>query len=111
MIESHVGGKTYDLIKSVYTENKRPLCGMRQGGCFSPTLFNIYIHELAAILENSTSPGLILPNSETTFLLYANDLVLLSPTEKRLQQSQNTIGRIRPICLDYKTSNTILENI
>ncbi len=53
----------------------------------SPTLFNIYINELATMLERSAAPGLTLHDTEVKFLLYADDLVLLSPTEQGLQQS------------------------
>lgn len=52
----------------------------------SPTLFNIYINELAVLLEQSTAPGLPLNNTEVKFLLFADDLVLLSPSEQGLQQ-------------------------
>ena len=58
---------------------------MRQGCSLSPTLFKIYINELAVLLEQSAAPGLT-PNTEVKFLLYADDMVLLSPTEQGLQQ-------------------------
>ncbi len=100
LIESGIGGKTYDLIKSMYTESKcgvkintkrtRYLSqerGVRQGCCLSPTLFNIYINELALSLERSAAPGLTLHDSEIKCLLYADDLVLLSPTQHGLQQN------------------------
>ncbi len=54
----------------------------------SPTLFNIYINELAEALDRSGSiPGLALHDSEVKCLLYADDLVLLSPTAEGLQHS------------------------
>ncbi len=53
-----------------------------------PTLFNIYINELAVALGRSSSiPGLALHDSEVKCLLYADDLVLLSPTSEGLQHS------------------------
>ena len=60
--------------------------GVRQVCSLSPTLFNIYINELVVQLEQSTAPGLILQENEIKFLLYADDLVWLSPTAQELQQ-------------------------
>ena len=53
---------------------------LRQGCSLSPTLFNIYINELARALEKSAAPGLNL-------LMFADDLVLLSQTKEGLQQA------------------------
>ena len=78
LLQSGVGGKAYDIIKSMYTNN---MCGIkighkqtdfisqergvREGCCLSPALFNIYINELASILGQSTVPGLTLHHTET----------------------------------------------
>ena len=99
LIESGVGGK-HDIIKSMYSNSKCVVKisekrttfftqrhGVRQGCSLSPTLFNIYINELAKQLEQSAAPGLTLHDSNVQFLLYADDLVLLSPTEEGLQQN------------------------
>ncbi len=98
LIERGIGGKTYDLIKLMYTESKRGVKintkrtrylsqerGVRQGCCLSPTLFNIYINELALTMERSAAPSLTLHDSQIRCLLYADDLVLLSPTKHGLQ--------------------------
>ena len=106
LMESGVGGKTYDIIKSMYTNNKCAVKigkkhthfftqgrGVRQGCSLSPTLFNIYINELARALEKSAAPGLPLLESEVKCLLFADDLVLLSPTKEGLQQHLDLMHR------------------
>ncbi len=64
---------------------------MRQGCSLSPTLFNIYINQLANILEHAPFQGLTLHDTEIKCLLYADDLVLLSLTEEGLQDSLNLL--------------------
>ncbi len=104
LIDSGIGGKFYDLIKSMYTAshcavkigNQRTEFfpqgrGVRQGCSLSPTLFNIYINQLANILEHAPIQGLALHDTEIKCLLYADDLVLLSPTEEGLQDSLNLL--------------------
>ncbi|CDQ65370.1 unnamed protein product [Oncorhynchus mykiss] len=103
-MESDVGGKTYD-IKSMYTKKcavkigKKHThffphgCGVRQGCSLSPTLFNIYINKLARALERSAATGLTLLESEVKCLLFADDLVLLSPTKEGLQQHLDLLHR------------------
>ena len=58
--------------------------GVRQGCSSSPTLFNI--NQLARTLEQSAAPGITLVDTEIKCLLFADDLVLLSPTKEGLQQ-------------------------
>ncbi len=77
IIQSGIGGKIYDLIKNMYNQNKFAVKigqqrtdyfsqerGVRQGCCLSPTLFNIYINELADLLDQSDSPILQLLHTE-----------------------------------------------
>ena len=60
---------------------------MKQGCNLSPTLFDIYINELALLLEQSPAHGLTLQDTEIQCLFYADDLVILSPTKEDLQQN------------------------
>ncbi len=66
---------------------------MRQGCCLSPTLFNIYINELADLLEQSDSPGLQLLHTEIKYLLYADDLIIISKTPEGLQNNLNILTK------------------
>ena len=52
----------------------------------SPTLFNIYINELAKSLKESNIPGLTLSTMEVKCLLFADDLILLTPSKEALQK-------------------------
>jgi len=106
LIQSGIGGRTYDIIKDIYNGNK---CGVKindkrtdyfsqtkgvsQGCSLSPTLFNIYINELASALEKSSCPGLTLEGREIKSLLYADDLLLLSPHEEGLHQSLSLLDQ------------------
>ena len=111
-MESGVGGKTYNIMKFEYTNNKCEVkigekthfypqsWGVRQGCSLSPTLFNKYINELARALEQSAAPGLPLLESEVKCLLFADDLVLLSPTKEGLQQHLLCLAKVvTPLCI------------
>ncbi len=62
-------------IGNQHTELLTQKTGVRQGCSLSPTLFNIYINELAVQFEQSTVPGLTLQDKNIKLLLYADDLV------------------------------------
>ncbi|CAJ0922587.1 unnamed protein product [Ranitomeya imitator] len=124
LLESGIGGKTYDVIKSSYTENSCSVSvsgkrtaffqqsrGVRQGCSLSPTLFNIYINELATALESSSAPGLTLHDAQVKFLLYADDLLLLSPTEKGLQDNLKILEKFSStwaLPVNLKKTNTMV---
>ena len=104
-MECGVGGKAYDIIKYMYT-NKCAVKmakkqthffpqgrGVRQECSLSPTLFNMYINELARALKQSAALVLTLLESEFKCLLFADDLVLLSPTKQGLQQHLDILHR------------------
>ena len=58
--------------------------GVRQGDNLSPTLFNIYINDLALELKKMNL-GVTIGNLHVCILLYADDIVLISESEQNLQ--------------------------
>ena len=93
-----VTGQFYKAISSMYLNPKSRIIlnefetdyfdcpiGVRQGDCLSPTLFAIFINDLAEEIKAS-NVGLDL-DSETfvNILLYADDIVLLAKDEHDLQ--------------------------
>lgn len=56
--------------------------GARQGFTLSLTSFNVYINELGVQLDQCSAPDHFLLDREVKALFYADDLVLLSPTEQ-----------------------------
>ena len=106
LLHCGIGDKMYDLVKSLYSEN---MCafkighkqtdfftqrrGVRQGCNLSQTVFNVYINELAVKMDQCAAPGLSLLHKEVRYLFYADDLVLLSPTEQGLRQQLDIVEK------------------
>jgi len=60
-------------------------CGVRQGGVLSPYLFAIYIDGVVKILQRS-GLGCNIKQVPVCIFLYADDIILLSPSVAALQQ-------------------------
>ena len=58
--------------------------GVGQGGILSPYLFNVYVDDLSQTL-NSCITGCLSGNITINHLMYADDLVLLSPSATGLR--------------------------
>ena len=92
-----LGGKIYNAIKSFYdqstaqvkineryTETFHIKSGVKQGDNPSPTLFAMYLNDLAVEVK-SLNCGIDIDGRQVTILLYADDIVLLAPNESSLQ--------------------------
>ena len=114
LINTGISGKFYNLVKSMYSHNKTCVkvdnqiteyfdcnIGVRQGDPMSPTLFNIFINDLAASLEQGPCDNARIENFECGFMFYADDLVLLSQTKDGLQRSIDIVSKY---CQDWSIS-------
>jgi len=75
---------------------------VRVGGILSPILFNIYVNDLIDSLR-ATSVGFSISNVFMGCIMYADDLILISPTAGGLQS-------ILTVCTDYGHSFDIVFN-
>ena len=64
--------------------------GVKQGCNLSPNLFNIFVNDIPSIFTQSCDP-IMLDNLKLNCLYYADDLLLLSNSEKGLQSCLNDL--------------------
>ena len=76
--------------------------GVRQGGILSPLLFNVYMDGLSSSLSN-TPTGCAIGGVMVNHIMYADDLVVISPSVKGLQ-------RLLDVCAVYGQTHDILFN-
>ena len=104
LLKNKINGNFYRAITALYKETEScvqinnftttwfgTLQGVRQGDNLSPTLFNIYLNDLAKELKD-LQLGVSLGNTHICILLYADDIVLISEDEQKLQKMLNHVG-------------------
>ena len=96
--QAGITGNMYKAISSLYSNPRSRVIlnehetayfecpvGVKQGYCLSPTLFAIFINDLATTLKNSNIGVILEENMLINILLYADDIVLLAEKEEDLQ--------------------------
>ena len=97
LLEYNIDGKIYKAINALYSNNEAYVRlgtqntdwfavpnGVRQGDPLSTTLFNIYINSLVDHLK-LLGIGIQINDELVCILLYADDIILLAPSEGELQ--------------------------
>ena len=93
-----IEGKIYMSIKSLYSATEAcvkisndlysewfpTLFGVRQGDSLSPTLFSMYLNDLANDIKELRA-GVDINGKNVGILLYADDIALIAPSEASLQ--------------------------
>jgi len=100
-----INGKLYDAIKSVYSSSQAcvklnnystdwfDICsGVKQGDTLSPTLFSMYINDLATGVKE-LNYGVDIDGQNVCILLYADDIVLIAPNESQLQKMLDEVSQ------------------
>jgi hypothetical protein len=104
LLHTNINGKMYNTIKALYSntcsrvqvnEHFTPwfptVSGVRQGDNLSPTLFAIFLNDLAQTLK-AQGHGVQLGAEQIPILMYADDIVLLSESEQDLQRQLDYVA-------------------
>ena len=100
-----ISGKIFNSIRAMYTNTIsrillgqymtdwfHTLNGVRQGDTLAPTLFAIFINDLIEEL-NLLKKGVDINGENVVALLYADDLVIMSESEKDLQDMLHMVNK------------------
>jgi hypothetical protein len=103
LLKNNIDGKFYKCIKALYdnptasvklgpnfTEWFEICSGVRQGDVLSPSLFGLFINDLADTICN-LNLGIDIGLTKISILLYADDIVIIAESENELQTILDTV--------------------
>ena len=88
LVNLYMSTKYFVLWNNYLSEGFNITNGVKQGGVLSPLLFSIYCNPLIDLINNS-GKGCQIGGRPTAIFIYADDIILLSPTRGGMQQLLN----------------------
>ena len=81
--------------------------GVRQGSVLSPHFYNEYTDDLLTKIENISEYGTTLHGQYTGILMYADDIILMSPTLSGLRKLIQRVTEIsKENCINFNADKT-----
>ena len=90
MEDVHYNPKACIRLNNKYTDWFDTPVGVKQGDTLSPTLFSIFINNLAIEVNNKRC-GITIDGKIISILLYADDIVIIAETDENLQIMLNVV--------------------
>ena len=122
LLSNGIDGDFYNAIKSIYgntsscvkindlhTDWFQTTAGVRQGDNLSPTLFALFINDLAKEIKEMNN-GIEIGNMNLSILLYADDIALLADSTENMQKILDTVSkwcRKWRLCINMKKSAVV----
>jgi hypothetical protein len=109
----NIGSRLYNIIKDMHKHTEASIKmgedisnfvnierGVKQGDSLNPNLFKIYINDLPDIFDDSCHP-VTLETLSLKFLMFADDILLLSESAEGLQKS---LDKLSEYCKKWQLS-------
>ena len=93
------------LIKTHFTELFSCNKEIRQGDGLSPVLFSLFMNALPKYFKENKCPGVMLGNQSLNCLVYADNLLVISPSPEGFQQSAKKLISTFPFFMLYILSH------
>ena len=86
-----IDGKVYNTIKNIYASTMPCVQVNNKQGCnLSPTLFTVFSNDLVKEICD-LNLGISVGEIKVSILMYADDIVLLTDSEEKLQSMRDTL--------------------
>ena len=119
LLKYNINGNIYMAIKRLYSDTQNCIrlnnmytrwfpsfYGVRQGDSLSPTLFSVFLNDLANAIK-SEKLGITIGTKNVGILMYADDVVLIADDESKLQRE---IDILKDWCIKWKLNVNLTKS-